>query len=98
MLDFIPLKYFLSNVLILFLQIFLHFFEPNFKLFILNLNFVFQKNSQEASKETLTHSDVYDFDENDATYVERNVLQEEATTLQTETISVEKLRQRYDSG
>jgi hypothetical protein len=46
----------------------------------------------------LTHSDIYDFDENDATYVERNVLQEEATTLQTETISVEKLRQRYDSG
>ncbi len=34
-----------------------------------------EKHDKETSKETLTHSDVYDFDENDATYVERNVLQ-----------------------
>jgi len=56
-----------------------------------------EKHDKEASKETLTHSDLYDFDENDATYAERNVLQEEATTVQTETISVEKLRQRFDA-
>ena len=56
-----------------------------------------EKHDKEASKETPTHSDLYDFDENDATYAERNVLQEEATTVQTETISVEKLRQRFDA-
>jgi hypothetical protein len=32
--------------------------------------------SKEASKETLTLNDGDDFDDNDATYVERNVLQE----------------------
>lgn len=42
-------------------------------------------------------NDVDDFDENDATYVERNVLQEESASVLNETISVEKLRQRFDS-
>ena len=45
----------------------------------------------------MTLNDVDDFDENDATYVERNVLQEESASVLNETISVEKLRQRFDS-
>jgi len=58
-----------------------------------------EKQEKESAKETeadrLQDPDELEEDEIDVVYAERNVLQEEATTVQAETITVDRFRQRF---